>query len=288
MKDSLLLLFLAPGVLLADTVNLKGGGRLSGRIVEQSAEKVLVDVGDGIVGVSMDRVEKVVKGPSTLDDYDARASKLGQQDLDGWRALAQWASTKGLSLQSRTAYQRVLAIAPDDAEARRALGFVQVAGRWLTEEESYRARGFVKYDGEWMTPAEVQLAESTAAREQADIDGPLVDWKKKGSRIELIGREAVEDREAYKLKITLKSGGVLTAYLDVKSANLVRTEGLRHVRGKQVQVETTFGDYRLTEGILFPHLVEVRATGRPHVVRIVVDRVEVNPVLSDALFVPPA
>jgi hypothetical protein len=73
---------------------------------------------------------------------------------------------KGLSAQSRAAYKKVLAVAPDDKEAREALGFVQVDGRWLTEEESYRARGFVRYDGEWLTPAEVQLAQSNAAREQ--------------------------------------------------------------------------------------------------------------------------
>jgi hypothetical protein len=152
---------------VADAVNLKGGGRLTGRIVEQNADKVLVDVGDGIVGVSMDRVEKIVKGPSSLDDYDSRASKLEPQDAGGWRSLAQWAATKGLSVQSRAAYRRLLAVAPEDAEARQALGFVQVDGRWLTEEEGYRARGFVKYDGEWMTPAEVQLAEATAAREHA-------------------------------------------------------------------------------------------------------------------------
>ena len=69
------------------------------------------------------------------------------------------------------------------------------------------------------------------AREQADIDGPLVDWKSKGSQIELVGREAVDGHDAYKLKLTLKSGGVLTAYVDVKSASLVRTEATRHVRG---------------------------------------------------------
>ncbi|HQR66246.1 MAG TPA: hypothetical protein PLB02_02520 [Thermoanaerobaculia bacterium] len=126
------------------------------------------------------------------------------------------------------------------------------------------------------------------AREQADIDGPLVDWKSKGSRIELAGREAVDGRDAYKLKLTLKSGGVITAYVDVDSASLVRTEATRHVRGKDVRIETTFGDYRKTEGILFPHLVEVRAAGRPQVLRIVVDKVEVNPPLSDARFVPPA
>jgi len=165
-----LLLLLVPGLLVADEVYLKGGGRLSGRIVEQTADKVLVDVGDGIVGVSMDRVEQVVKGPSSLEDFDTRASKLGPQDVEGWRNLALWASAKGLSNQSRAAYQRVLALSPGDAEARQALGFVMVNGRWLTEEESYRARGFVKYDGEWMTPAEVQLAQSTAAREQARDD----------------------------------------------------------------------------------------------------------------------
>ncbi len=126
------------------------------------------------------------------------------------------------------------------------------------------------------------------AREQADIDGPLVDWKSKGNQVELVGLEAVDGHDAYKLKVTLKSGGMLTAYLDVKSASLVRTETTRHVRGKQVRIETTFGDFRRTGGILFPHLVEVRAVGRPQVLRIVVEKIEVNPPLSDARFAPPA
>jgi hypothetical protein len=167
LRKLLLLLFLVPGLLAADVVYLKSGGRFSGRILEQTAEKVVVDFGDGIVGLSMDQVEEIVRGPSPLDEYDARASKLGREDVNGWRSLARWASMKGLSAQSRAAYKRVLAAAPDDKEAREALGFVQVDGRWLTEEESYRARGFVRYDGEWMTPAEVQLAQSNAAREQA-------------------------------------------------------------------------------------------------------------------------
>ncbi len=125
------------------------------------------------------------------------------------------------------------------------------------------------------------------AREQADIDGPLVDWKAKGSQVELVGREAVDGRDAWKLKVTLKSGGVLTAWLDVESANLVRTEATRLARGKRVRIETTFGDFRKTGGILFPHSVEVRAAGRPQVLRIAVDKVEVNPTLSDARFAPP-
>ncbi len=166
MRKLLLLLFLVPGPVVADVVYLKGGGKFSGRIVVQSADRIVIDIGDGTVGFSMDRVEEIEKGPSPLDEFETRAGKLGPQDVEGWRSLAQWATMKGLSRQSRLAWEKVLAVAPDDAEARRALGFVKLDGRWVTEEESYRARGFVRYEGEWMTPAEVQLAQSSAAKAQ--------------------------------------------------------------------------------------------------------------------------
>jgi hypothetical protein len=52
-------------------------------------------------------------------------------------------------------------------------------------------------------------------------------------------------------------------------------------------METTFGDYKKTKGILFPYLVEVRAAGRPQVLRVVVDKIEVNPPLSETRFAPP-
>jgi outer membrane lipoprotein-sorting protein len=143
------------------------------------------------------------------------------------------------------------------------------------------------FDGE-MGPQPLPEDVVMEASEQADIDGPLVDWKSKGHQVELAGRETVDGREAYRLKVTLKSGGVLFSYLDVKSKYLVKTESTRQVRGRPVRMETTFSDYRKTKGILFPHLVEVRAAGRPQVLRVVVDKVEVNPPLSDARFARPA
>lgn len=170
MKKALLLLLLIPGSLPADVVYLKGGGQFTGRILEQDAERVTIDFGDGVIGFSMERVEKIVKGPSTLDEYEARAAKVGAEDVEGWRRLAQWAAAKGLPVQSRAAYQKVLALAPEDPEAREAMGFVNVAGRWLTEEEGYRARGYVRYEGEWLTPAEVQLAKADASADRARDD----------------------------------------------------------------------------------------------------------------------
>jgi hypothetical protein len=122
------------------------------------------------------------------------------------------------------------------------------------------------------------------AAEQADIEGPLVDWQAKGHKLELVGRETIDGHETYKLKVTLRSGVVRHEYIDVESHIRVRAESVRQMRGRAVQVEATFGDYRRTDGILFPHLIEVGAAGRPQRMRVVVDSVEVNPTLGDDRF----
>ncbi len=155
-----ILVLAAPGVLLADEVYLKDAGSISGRIVEQNEKTVKVDIGDGFIAVPADRVERIEKGPSALDEYDKRAAKLGAQDADGWRALGDWAAKQGIPAQSKQAYEKVIAIAPNDAAARKALGYVQLNGQWVTLEESYRAQGYVKYQGEWMSASEAQSAKA--------------------------------------------------------------------------------------------------------------------------------
>jgi hypothetical protein len=126
------------------------------------------------------------------------------------------------------------------------------------------------------------------AAEQADIEGPLVDWKTKGHKIEMAGREAIDGREAYKLQMTLKSGGQRTEYLDVATHDRLRTESTRTMKGHPVRLTMTFGDYKTVSGMRFPGTVEIAAEGRPQTLRLVVDKVEVNPPLDDARFRPPA
>ena len=126
------------------------------------------------------------------------------------------------------------------------------------------------------------------AAEQGDFEGPLVDWKTKGNKIELAGQESVAGRPAYKLKVTLASGAVVYDFIDAKSSALVRIDSVRQVRGRPVQIQTTFGDFKKTSGLLFPGWVEIAAVGRPNVMRVDVESIEVNPQLSDARFAMPA
>ena len=126
------------------------------------------------------------------------------------------------------------------------------------------------------------------AAEQGDIEGPLIDYRAKGHRVELLGRETIAGHEAYKLKVTLKSGAVRTEYLDAKTYYRVRADSTRILRGREVQIETDFGDYKKDSGIPFPRLIEVTASGRPQKLTVTVEKVEINPPLSDALFQKPA
>lgn len=158
-----------PSLARADEVFLKGGGKVSGRILSRTDTSIAVDVGAGTVTFLLTAVDRIEARRSILDDYYERAGTLGARDRDGWLQLAQWATAQGLAAQARAAYTRVVAVDPANAEANRGLGRVQLDGRWVTEEESYTARGYVRFEGEWMRPADRDsVLAYRAAVEQAE------------------------------------------------------------------------------------------------------------------------
>ena len=120
--------------------------------------------------------------------------------------------------------------------------------------------------------------------DQRDIEGPLVDWREKGHVVELVGREKLPGGEAFKLKVTLKGGAVRYDYVDVASRQIVRSDVPRTIRGRAVQLENTFSDFREVGGLVFPHVIETHVKDRPQVLRIAVEKIELDPDLDDARF----
>ena len=52
---------------------------------------------------------------------------------------------------------------------------------------------------------------------QQPLDGPLVDYAVKGTQVELEGMEKVEDRNTYKLKLTMKDGHTTRVWIDAQT-----------------------------------------------------------------------
>jgi outer membrane lipoprotein-sorting protein len=132
----------------------------------------------------------------------------------------------------------------------------------------------------------VMPPESDAAGglDQRDIEGPLVDWREKGHVVELIGREALAGGETFKLKVTLKGGAVRYDYVDVATHQIVRSDLTRVLKRRPVLLENTFSDFRNVDGLTFPRIIESHVKDRPEVLRITVEKVELNPSLDDAQF----
>ena len=170
MKRGIVLIALAAAPVFADDVHLRGGGQITGEIVEQTEDSVTVDVGGGgTITARMSSVVRIEKGTSPLQEYRARAKSIPEGDAQAWRELARWATNQALSSQALKAWTQVVSILPDDPEANRALGRVQLDGRWVTEEESYRAQGYIEFEGQWMTPGERQtILADRQDREEAD------------------------------------------------------------------------------------------------------------------------
>jgi outer membrane lipoprotein-sorting protein len=130
--------------------------------------------------------------------------------------------------------------------------------------------------------------EVKAAATQADLDGQLIDYASKGTRIEVEGVEKVEDREAYKLKLTLKDKTVLHDWVDAQTFLEVKIEGApRKLDGRFHPVFVYMRDYRQEGGLQIPHVLETTVQGVARVEKISIEKVAVNPRLDDSRFAKP-
>jgi outer membrane lipoprotein-sorting protein len=125
-------------------------------------------------------------------------------------------------------------------------------------------------------------------RTEADFDGPTFDYKAKGNKVEYVGKEDVQGTPAYKLKVTTKEGKESYVYLDAETYLAIRTEATRNVMGQDIEMETSIGDYKTVDGLLFPYSIESHAKGKEGGQAIAIEKIELNPKIDAAMFAMPA
>ena len=140
-----------------------------------------------------------------------------------------------------------------------------------------------KHEPEPMTAEELE-----GVADMGDLlDGPLYDYAAKGHQVELVGQEEIDGTRAYTLKLTKKNGDVVTMFLDAETFLEIRTVGKSTRRGREIEFESSQGDYRAVGGVLFPHKLEQRVKGAPGGSTIAVDKIELDIDLADSHFAMP-
>jgi hypothetical protein len=131
-------------------------------------------------------------------------------------------------------------------------------------------------------------AEARSAAAAAELDGPLVDFEKKGTRVELAGTEVIEGRNTYKLTLTPMGGEKRHLWIDAQSFLEVKIEGdPRRMDGRMRPVAVFYRDFRLVGGLQFPHTMEtvVETVTGSH--KVTIQAIKINPPLDDGLFAKP-
>ncbi len=133
-------------------------------------------------------------------------------------------------------------------------------------------------------PEKMSTDDVKSLMEDAEIDGPLVDWKAKGSTVDYLGTEDVDGTPAYKVKVVRKNGDVSFVFLDPDHFLEIRVVTQRIKHGAQEEVETDLGDYEKTGGVFIPTSIESGRKGDPDKQKIIIDKAEANVPADEAIF----
>lgn len=117
------------------------------------------------------------------------------------------------------------------------------------------------------------------AEAENGIDGPLVNYREKGHRLELAGIDYFGDIRCYALIVRLKTGQVVRPFIDAETFLQVGERRTRMINGRgMVGIEEHISDHRPVAGVLFPHLFESGPADDPREMRLRIEKIVANPI----------
>lgn len=136
-----------------------------------------------------------------------------------------------------------------------------------------------------LAPQEMQGSRLEMLKRQLDLEGPLVDYKAKGTTVEVAGHDTLEGKSVTKLKVTLKDGLVEFFFVDDETGLEAKTVKQIKDGDAITMLETRYGNYQPVDGVMVPHIVEQKAAGQ--VLQFTIEHVEIAESVDDGLFKMP-
>lgn len=144
--------------------------------------------------------------------------------------------------------------------------------------------------------SDAEATENFKVSTQNDFPSPFLDYKKKGFKVELLGKETIDGAETFKLKLTkkpIKVDGKETEniefyYFDTENfVPLIVESEVKSGPGKGMVGQSKFSDYQDVSGLLFPFTLTAGAKGQPGGQTIVFTAIELDPKVEAAAFAFP-
>jgi outer membrane lipoprotein-sorting protein len=119
------------------------------------------------------------------------------------------------------------------------------------------------------------------SQDQLDVQGELIDYTAKGTKIAFVGKDDMEGTEVFKLRLTDKEGKEKTLFFDAENYYLLREVEKMKADGKEIEATVNFSNYqKLPEGIVVPMTVDSEMGP------VSMKSIEVNPTVDESIFKP--
>lgn len=129
------------------------------------------------------------------------------------------------------------------------------------------------------SPTDMPEDQLKASQLQLDVQSSLLNYKEKGTTVELLGSEMLSGVDNYKLKLTFKNGIVSTYFIGKNDYRLNKTASIRNINGTETDLETTYTNYKQNAGGYWFAYNSTNVQGE-----MVYDKIETNVPVDDNIF----
>ncbi|MFW6246009.1 MAG: LolA family protein [Tangfeifania sp.] len=120
-------------------------------------------------------------------------------------------------------------------------------------------KGWMLVPGAGSQPQELSGPQLEQAMEQADIDGELYNYEKKGYTAELLGKEFLGDDEVFNIKLTGDNGVEKNYYIGTDDYLVKKVINKVNSQGQEVTVEQIMSDYKNINGVMVATKIESKS-----------------------------
>lgn len=124
-------------------------------------------------------------------------------------------------------------------------------------------------------------------KRQADIDGPLYNYKEKGHTAEFLGKDDLEGTEVYKIKLTYDDGDAGTYFIDAENFVVLKEESIMNMRGQEIKSEVLYSDFKPINDMIMPFSFQILMNGQVSQT-INIENVEFDNKIDSGIFEKPA
>ena len=156
--------------------------------------------------------------------------------------------------------------------------------------QAYNGRDGWKIDGFKNETKKTMLtgkqATSMANESDVELESPFIDYQKKGHAVVLEGKDTVNKKICYKIKLTRRNGDTENFYFDTGNYELIKKQAIaKNTELNNSMLDIMYSDYHTIQGITIPQKTSCISNGQTILV-ITVKDIKLNLPVNDSIFKP--